>query len=63
MMRFAMGWLGIILLHFTYPISAALIPYVLKLAEPAWEQNPDLRAGINVQGGKIVHPALQSLTN
>lgn len=40
-------------------LSAALSPYVLQLAQPGWEANPPLRAGINVQGGKVVYPALQ----
>lgn len=41
-------------------LSAALIPYVLRLAEPDWEEDPALRAGINTQGGKLVHPALRA---
>jgi len=39
-------------------ISAALIPYVLRLAKPNWRQDAALAAGINVEGGKVVHPAL-----
>ena len=42
-------------------LSASLIPYVLRLASPDWEQQADLTAGINVKQGKIVHPALQNL--
>lgn len=42
-------------------ISAALIPYVLRLAQPGWEQSPALAKGINVRGGEVVYPALQSL--
>ncbi|MGD8927144.1 MAG: alanine dehydrogenase, partial [Thioalkalispiraceae bacterium] len=41
-------------------LSAALVPYILRLAEAGWEQQPDLQAGINVRAGQIVHPALQS---
>ncbi len=39
-------------------LSGAIAPYVARLAQPGWEQNAALRAGINVQGGKIVHPAV-----
>jgi len=35
-------------------LSAALVPYILRLAEPGWETQPDLAAGINVQAGKTV---------
>ena len=42
-------------------LSAALIPYVLRLAQPDWQDNRDLVHGINVQQGKIVHPALKNL--
>lgn len=40
-------------------LSAALIPYVLELVKPDWRQNAALRAGVNVEAGKIVHPGLQ----
>ncbi len=39
-------------------ISSALIPYVLRLAKADWRDDPALKAGINVEGGKVVHPAL-----
>lgn len=39
-------------------LSAALVPYILRLTEPDWQSQPDLAAGINVMGGKIVLPAL-----
>ena len=42
-------------------LSAALISYVLQLAQPGWQQQQDLAAGINVQAGQIVHHALQNL--
>jgi alanine dehydrogenase len=42
-------------------LSAALIPYVLRLAQPDWQKDQDLVRGINVRAGKIVHPALQNL--
>jgi alanine dehydrogenase len=39
-------------------LSAALIPYVHRLAAPDWQQDAALAGGINVQDGKVVHPAL-----
>jgi alanine dehydrogenase len=39
-------------------LSAALLPYVMRLASPGWDSKPDLVAGINVRNGKIVHPGL-----
>jgi alanine dehydrogenase len=42
-------------------MSAALIPYALRLAQSDWEQHPPLVKGINVQAGEVVHPALRSL--
>jgi alanine dehydrogenase len=39
-------------------LSTALLPYVMALAVPNLADNTTLCAGINVQGGKIVHPAL-----
>ncbi len=42
-------------------LSAALIPYVLRLAQSDWRDNRDLARGINVQQGQIVHPALKNL--
>ncbi|MGA1562836.1 MAG: alanine dehydrogenase, partial [Gammaproteobacteria bacterium] len=40
-------------------LSAALTPYVERLAHTDWLKSAPLRAGINVADGKIVHPALQ----
>jgi len=40
-------------------ISAALIPYVLQLADHGCDSTASLRHGINVRGGEIIHPALQ----
>ncbi len=37
-------------------LSAALIPYATNLAAGEW--NDGLRAGVNVEAGKVVHPAL-----
>jgi len=39
-------------------LSAALVPYILRLAQADWDQH--LHTGVNVRAGKIVHPALQS---
>jgi len=39
-------------------LSGAIAPYVARLTQPGWEQDTALRAGINVQGGKLVHPAV-----
>ncbi len=43
----------------TQAISSALVPFVLQLAAPDWQQHEPLRRAINVQAGKVVHPALQ----
>ena len=42
-------------------LSAALVPYILRLTRPGWESAPDLAAGVNLQAGKVVHPALQTV--
>ncbi|MBX3692571.1 alanine dehydrogenase [Dokdonella sp.] len=43
-------------------ISAAILPYVLRLASgPAWRDYTPLKVGVNVDGGKIVHPALEGV--
>jgi len=42
-------------------LSAALIPYLLRLAEENWENQPDLASAINTKGGKVIHPALLNL--
>ncbi|MEW7977631.1 MAG: alanine dehydrogenase [Candidatus Sedimenticola endophacoides] len=39
-------------------LSASLIPYVLELAGADWRAHPALRAGINVERGRVVHPGL-----
>ena len=40
-------------------LSASLLPYVLKLAAEGGIADPALQTGINVQAGKIVHPAVK----
>ena len=43
-------------------ICAAILPWVNKLASGNdWRQNAALVKGINVEAGKIVHPALQGM--
>jgi len=39
-------------------LSGVLVPYVLRLAAAEWAADPVLAAGVNVQGGRIVHPAV-----
>ncbi len=41
-------------------LSAALTPYVHRLTQENWDAAPDLAAGINVKGGKIVFPGLSA---
>ena len=40
-------------------LSASLLPFVLKLAQPDWRENSALLQGINVEKGGIIHPALK----
>ncbi len=42
-------------------ICAAILPWVNKLASGSWRDNAALVSGINIEGGKIVHPALQGM--
>jgi alanine dehydrogenase len=39
-------------------LSAAIAPYVGRLADGEWRDYPPLLKGINVEAGKLVHPAL-----
>lgn len=39
-------------------ICAAILPWVSKLASGNWRDSEALMRGINVEGGKLVHPAL-----
>ena len=43
----------------TQALSAAILPYVIELAEETWQDNAALHKGINVENGKIIHPALK----
>lgn len=43
-------------------ICAAILPYVQRLAsDAAWRDHVPLARGINVESGKLVHPALQDM--
>ncbi len=43
-------------------LSAALMPYLLRLVEPDWRADGVLRGAINVDRGGILHPALRDLS-
>jgi len=40
-------------------LSARVLPYVLMIAGEQWSQNSIISQAVNVQSGRIVHPALQ----
>jgi len=40
-------------------LSAVLLPYVLRLAGSDWKSCKPLSRGINIEAGKVVHPALK----
>lgn len=42
-------------------ICAAILPWVNKLASGDWRDNAALTRGINVEDGRLVHPALQGM--
>ncbi|MEO6366231.1 MAG: alanine dehydrogenase [Luteimonas sp.] len=42
-------------------ICAAILPWVNKLASGSWRDNAALVKGINIEGGNLVHPALQAM--
>ncbi|MGH8031202.1 MAG: alanine dehydrogenase [Luteimonas sp.] len=42
-------------------ICAAILPWVNKLASGSWRDNAGLVRGINIEAGKLVHPALQGM--
>jgi alanine dehydrogenase len=45
----------------THAISAAILPYVQRLAHRNWRKDAILASGLNVDGGKLVHPALKGM--
>jgi alanine dehydrogenase len=42
-------------------ISAAILPYVTRLAQKNWHKDAILASGINVERGELVHPALKGM--
>ena len=40
-------------------ISAAILPYTMRLASGKWRDHPALKSGINIENGELVHPALR----
>jgi alanine dehydrogenase len=42
-------------------ISAAILPYVLRLAQKDWRRDAVLASGLNVDDGELVHPALKGM--
>lgn len=44
-------------------LSAALMPYLERLLDPHWRQDPALSAGVNVCAGRCIHPALVDTEN
>jgi alanine dehydrogenase len=45
----------------TQALSSALVPFILQLAAPDWQQHAPLQRAINVQDGRVIHPALQAV--
>lgn len=45
----------------SHAICAAILPFVQKLASGSWRDNQPLKRGINVEDGRLVHPALQGM--
>lgn len=41
-------------------LSAAIAPYASRLTESGWRDDAGLARGINIDAGKVVHPALMS---
>ncbi len=44
-------------------LSASLISYVTRLAQPDWDSEPSLRAGINVRDGRFENPVIRAELN
>ena len=40
-------------------LSAAILPFVQRMARKDWSEQPALAKGVNVRAGEIVHPALR----
>jgi len=43
----------------TDALTAAVLPYLQRLLDPAWCDDPVLAGAINIRDGAVVHPALQ----
>ncbi|MCB1923760.1 MAG: alanine dehydrogenase [Gammaproteobacteria bacterium] len=44
----------------TQALTSAMLPYLHGLLDPGWREDSRLRGAINVDRGRIVHPALQN---
>ncbi|MBL1292333.1 MAG: alanine dehydrogenase [Thiotrichales bacterium] len=42
----------------TQALSAVIVEPLLRLCQPGWREHSDLVSGINIDHGKVVHPAL-----
>jgi alanine dehydrogenase len=42
-------------------LSASLISYAMQISQPNWREFEPLAQGINIEGGKVIHPALQGI--
>jgi len=41
-------------------LSASLLPYILRLARPDWQDDPVLAQAVNIAAGEVVYPALKT---
>ncbi|WP_126455209.1 alanine dehydrogenase [Sulfuriflexus mobilis] len=41
-------------------LSAAILPWLGRLCTPEWREDPVLLGAVNVEAGKVVHPALRA---
>jgi alanine dehydrogenase len=44
----------------TQALSAALMPYAKRIAEPDWEDDASMAAGLNIKDGQVVHPGVRA---
>ncbi len=45
----------------TEALSAAILPWVVKLSQPEWRAHAPLTEGVNVESGEVVYPGLRGL--
>ncbi len=45
----------------TEALSAAILPWVLKLSQPGWREHAPLLQGVNLEGGEVVYSGLRGL--